>query len=448
MVRARLRRGDEQRRVGRALVADAGRPRPGRWCRAPAGSAGRADGRERAGQHLGEQARAAHAHDDHVGEAVGGRGASANVSSRSRSARHLGGHVEPAEPVGHLGGVVLPEVWSRAQIRSSDLPVDEVGHRGRRPQPAAVRAVPWGASYPGAVVPTPAAAATTSAADAPAASTMASITASSWARPGKSDLVGARARGRRRGRAARGRRRRTRPRRSPGRRRSRRGRWSPKYRPTSAGERRGAGDEPGAVEGGLEARRPARWPGRRGARRRRRRAASRAARPAAVASGFPDRVPAWYTGPSGREVVHHVGPPTERADVEAAADHLAEAGEVGRDAEQALRAAPAHPEAGDHLVEDQQRTDPVALGPQPGEEARRPAATRPMLAATGSTMTHATRLVERGHLVVGRDGRLRHGGGGHAGRARDGAVLGRSSARSSRATPLPLSARRASSWPW
>ena len=44
-----------------------------------------------------------------------------------------------------------------------------------------------------------------------------------------------------------------------------------------------------------------------------------------MASGFPDSVPAWYTGPSGREHVHDVGPTAEGADGQAAADDLAEA---------------------------------------------------------------------------------------------------------------------------
>ena len=43
------------------------------------------------------------------------------------------------------------------------------------------------------------------------------------------------------------------------------------------------------------------------------------------------------------------------ADGQAAADHLAEGGEVGPDAVALLRAAEGHAEAGHHLVEDQQR---------------------------------------------------------------------------------------------
>ena len=46
--------------------------------------------------------------------------------------------------------------------------------------------------------------------------------------------------------------------------------------------------------------------------------------PAAIASGLPLSVPAWYTGPSGRELVHDVRAPAEGADRQAAADDLPE----------------------------------------------------------------------------------------------------------------------------
>ena len=58
-----------------------------------------------------------------------------------------------------------------------------------------------------------------------------------------------------------------------------------------------------------------------------------------MASGFPESVPAWYTGPMRSEHVHDVGPPAEGTDREPAADHLAEARQVGRDAVVLLRAA-------------------------------------------------------------------------------------------------------------
>ena len=40
---------------------------------------------------------------------------------------------------------------------------------------------------------------------------------------------------------------------------------------------------------------------------------SRVVRPAVIAMGFPERVPAWYTGPVRRDVVHDVAPPAECA---------------------------------------------------------------------------------------------------------------------------------------
>ena len=64
--------------------------------------------------------------------------------------------------------------------------------------------------------------------------------------------------------------------------------------------------------------------------------------PARRATGLPDSVPAWYTGPERRQMLHDVAPPAEGADRHAAADHLAERGEVGRlDAVERLRAAAA-----------------------------------------------------------------------------------------------------------
>ena len=66
----------------------------------------------------------------------------------------------------------------------------------------------------------------------------------------------------------------------------------------------------------------------------------------------------------------------------------------------------------------------TSSAPTASHAARRPSrkpgagATRPMFAATGSTMTQATVLVELGHRVVGDDDRVGHRAGGHAGRAR------------------------------
>ena len=86
--------------------------------------------------------------------------------------------------------------------------------------------------------------------------------------------------------------------------------------------------------------------------------------------------------PERRQRLHHVAAAADGADRQPAADHLAERREVGRDVVLGLGAAGVEAEAGDHLVEDQQRADPVALGAQPGEEPglrarRRPCWRRP-----------------------------------------------------------------------
>ena len=109
-----------------------------------------------------------------------------------------------------------------------------------------------------------------------------------------------------------------------------------------------------------------------------------------MASGFPESVPAWYTGPSGASAAMTSARPPNGADGQAATDHLAEAGQVGPDAVAALGAARPEAEAGDDLVEDQERARPVARRAQAREEAGLPGGPAPMLAATGSTMTQAT----------------------------------------------------------
>src|SRR3954468_22066500 len=60
------------------------------------------------------------------------------------------------------------------------------------------------------------------------------------------------------------------------------------------------------------------------------------------------------------EAVHDVGATPERSQRQPAADDLAEDREIRRDAVQLLRAAASDAEAGDDLVEDQQRTGAVA----------------------------------------------------------------------------------------
>ena len=72
-----------------------------------------------------------------------------------------------------------------------------------------------------------------------------------------------------------------------------------------------------------------------------------------------------------REPLHHVGAAAERRRREPAADDLAEDRQVGEDAEALLGAAAGDAEAGDHLVEDQQRAGGVAERAQRLEEARR-----------------------------------------------------------------------------
>ena len=60
---------------------------------------------------------------------------------------------------------------------------------------------------------------------------------------------------------------------------------------------------------------------------------------------------------------------SERADRHPAADHLAQRGEIGCDAVEALRAAHVHTEAGHHFIEDKDRAVAVAEVPQPLQES-------------------------------------------------------------------------------
>ena len=73
---------------------------------------------------------------------------------------------------------------------------------------------------------------------------------------------------------------------------------------------------------------------------------------AAMPSGMGVVGAAMHHPPRDQEV-HQVGAAGDRGDREAVGDGLAEDGEVGRDAEQRLRAAGRDAEAGDDLVEDQ-----------------------------------------------------------------------------------------------
>ena len=115
-----------------------------------------------------------------------------------------------------------------------------------------------------------------------------------------------------------------------------------------------------------------------------------------IQSGQPgrhgDRVsrksPRLVNGSQGRELLHDVAPSAERAHRHAAADDFAERGEVGTYSVKCLRAAQGDAKPGHHLVEYQQRADPIAFLAQRPEEARR-GRTQFMLPATGSTMTQA-----------------------------------------------------------
>src|SRR5690606_24650315 len=121
-------------------------------------------------------------------------------------------------------------------------------------------------------------------------------------------------------------------------------------------------------------------------------------------------------GPERRHLAHDVAAAAVGADVEAAADHLAEGGEVGPHAGALLGPAAGDPEAGDDLVEDEERADPVALGPQPLEE---PGGGRDEAHVGGDRLDDDAGhgVVEVGHDVVGDDAGVLHGGGGDAGGA-------------------------------
>ena len=150
-------------------------------------------------------------------------------------------------------------------------------------------------------------------------------------------------------------------------------------------------------------------------------------------------------GPERRDAFHDVAAPAVRADRHAAADDLAERGEVGRDAVERLRAAERDAEAGHDLVEDQQRAVPRA------ELAQRlagiPAAggTQPMLPATGSTMTRRSRRRSRRSTPRALRGRCRRASWSppRPRRARPA-----ESGTPSVSAPEPALTSSASAWPW
>ena len=147
--------------------------------------------------------------------------------------------------------------------------------------------------------------------------------------------------------------------------------------------------------------------------RRRRRARASTASPAAVASGFPDSVPAWYTGPSGASSSMIAARPPTAASGRPPPIDLAEDREVGRDAEAALRAAEADAEAGDHLVEHEQRAVRGAALAQRRRGSRRRGGDEAHVGGdrldedrreVGAVL--GERGVERGEVVVGHDDRV------------------------------------------
>ncbi len=124
---------------------------------------------------------------------------------------------------------------------------------------------------------------------------------------------------------------------------------------------------------------------------------------------------------SGGDPPHQVARAGVGGERQAAADHLAEGGQVGGHAEQRLRASPADPEAGHHLVEDQQRAVAVAEIAQPGEET---GDGRDQVHVAGDRLddhggdliprTREERL-DRREVVVRREQGVGHHGGRHAG---------------------------------
>ena len=125
---------------------------------------------------------------------------------------------------------------------------------------------------------------------------------------------------------------------------------------------------------------------------------------------------------AGRQhVVHDVGPAAVGADRQAAADDLAQRGQIGRDAEQRLGAAIGHAKAGHHLVEDQQRAVPLRSARARADRNSRVGTTQPMLPTTGSTITAAICApcslkgsFERLRIVVGQHERVLGRAGGDA----------------------------------
>ena len=90
-----------------------------------------------------------------------------------------------------------------------------------------------------------------------------------------------------------------------------------------------------------------------------------------MASGFPDNVPAWYTGPDGATSAIRSARPRVRPDRQASADDLPQTRQVRAHAPQALGAPRRDSKAGNDFVEDQQQAVPIAELPQGLQETRR-----------------------------------------------------------------------------
>jgi hypothetical protein len=145
-----------------------------------------------------------------------------------------------------------------------------------------------------------------------------------------------------------------------------------------------------------------------------------------------------------RHLAHQVAAAAEGAGRQAAADHLAEGGQVRPDAEQLLGAAPGHPEAGHHLVEDEERAVAVAQRAQPLE-----------IAGLRRHQAHVAgdRLDEDGGDLAAALGEARLGGGEVVvGRHQGGAVTAAGTPGDEGtpivAAPEPAATRKGSAWPW
>ena len=136
-----------------------------------------------------------------------------------------------------------------------------------------------------------------------------------------------------------------------------------------------------------------------------------------MASGFPDSVPAWYTGPSGASSAIRSRRPPKAPTGSPPPITLPKHHRSGVTPDQPV--APAGPRRKPVITSSK-----ISSAPAASQAARSPSrnpgagATRFMLAATGSTMTQATRSSRAGHHVVGDDLGVGHRAGRDADRAR------------------------------